>query len=68
LGPSLRGAAAVITVLSASKTWKMKVADSKYVIVIGADDFSCAWTDEKVAVNYHETGDGERTVMTVEIQ
>jgi len=60
--------AAILTVMSGSKTWKMKVSDSKHVIVIGADDFSCSWADQKVAVNYHETGEGEGSVMTVELQ
>ena len=59
---------AVMIVRSGSKTWKMKVADSMHVIVIGAENFSCGWTDQKVALNYHETGEGEGSVMTVEIQ
>jgi hypothetical protein len=60
--------AAVLSVVSASKTWKMRIADSKHAIVIGADEFSCAWTNLKVALNYHETGDSEGSVMSIEIQ
>jgi tetratricopeptide (TPR) repeat protein len=60
--------AAVLTVMSERKTWKMRVADSKHVIVIGADNFSCGWTNQRVALNYRETSDGEGNVATVEIQ
>jgi tetratricopeptide (TPR) repeat protein len=59
---------AVLTVISGTKSWKMKVVDSKHVIVIGADEFSCAWSDQKIALNYHDSGEGQGTVMTVEIQ
>jgi Flp pilus assembly protein TadD len=60
--------AAVLTVTSAGRSLKMKVSDTRHAIVIGADDFSCAWTQKKVAVNYRESPDGELNVMTVEIQ
>jgi hypothetical protein len=59
---------AVLTVVSGTKTWKMKVADTRHAIVIGADNFSCDWTNQKVALNYHPTGDAEGSVMSVEIQ
>lgn len=59
---------AILTVLSDAKALKMKVADTKHTIVIGADNFSCSWTHKKVAVNYRVTSDGEMKVMTVEIQ
>jgi cytochrome c-type biogenesis protein CcmH/NrfG len=59
---------AVLTVRSGAKTLKMSVADTKHAIVIGADDFSCGWTQKPVAVNYRVSSDGEMKVMTVEIQ
>lgn len=59
---------AVLTVTSGGRTLKMKVADTQHAIVIGADEFSCGWTQKKVAVNYRESSDGELNVMTVEIQ
>lgn len=63
-----RAPTAVLTVLSGTRTVKMKIADTQHAIVIGADDFSCGWTKKKVAVNYRESADGELSVMTVEIQ
>jgi tetratricopeptide (TPR) repeat protein len=60
--------AAFLTVVSGADTLKMKIADIQHAIVIGADEFSCAWTQKKVAVNYRESTNGELNVMTVEIQ
>jgi cytochrome c-type biogenesis protein CcmH/NrfG len=59
---------AVLTVLSGSKTLKLKIADKHHVIVIGADQLHCAWTMKKVAVNYRQGGTGETDVISLEIQ
>jgi Tfp pilus assembly protein PilF len=59
---------ATLTVVSGAKTWKMKVADTSHIILIGADKFSCAWNKQKVAVNYREISEGERSVISLEIQ
>ena len=59
---------ATLTVLAAARAWKMKVADTNHIILIGADQFSCAWTKQKVAVNYRETSEGEGSVISLEIQ
>jgi len=60
--------AAIMTVVSGTKTVKMKVADVSHVVVIGADAFSCEWTNRKIAVNYREVGDGQNNVISMEIQ
>lgn len=59
---------AVLTVTSAGKTWKMKVANSDHVVLIGADKFSCLWSHKKVALNYSPTAANEGRVISVEIQ
>ena len=59
---------AVMTVVAGPKTWKMIVADRTHVILIGADEFSCSWAKQKVAVNYRETADLEGRVISLEIQ
>lgn len=59
---------AVITVLAGSKSLKVHVRDSAHVILIGADQFSCAWKDTKVAVNYRERPDGDGDAVSLEIQ
>jgi tetratricopeptide (TPR) repeat protein len=59
---------ATLTVVSGAKTWKMKVADTDHVVLIGADGFSCSWNKQKVAVNYRETSEGEWDVVSLEVQ
>ena len=59
---------AVMTVVSGAKTWKMKVADTSHVVLQGADKFSCAWSKQKVALNYEAIGSAEGRVISVEIQ
>lgn len=59
---------AILTVSSGSKTVKLKIADKHHVILIGSDEFSCAWTDKKAAVNYRQSDAGETNVMSLELQ
>jgi tetratricopeptide (TPR) repeat protein len=59
---------ATLTVVSGARTWKMKVGDTNHLLLIGADAFSCAWSKQKVALNYHETSEGEGSVVSLEIQ
>jgi tetratricopeptide (TPR) repeat protein len=60
--------AALLTVASGPKIWKLSVADKNHLVLIGADQFSCDWQKQKVAVNYRETADGEGTVVSLELQ
>lgn len=59
---------ATLTVKSGIKTWTMHVADSKHVLVLGGDGFSCAWDKQKIALNYRETGEAAGSVVSIEIQ
>lgn len=59
---------ATLTVVSGAKTWKMKVADTNHIVLIGADAFSCSWNKQKVALNYRETSEGEGNVVSLEVQ
>jgi Flp pilus assembly protein TadD len=59
---------ALLSVVSAGRSLKMHVGDSKHVILIGADEFSCAWKNKRVALNYRERRDGEGDVVSLEIQ
>jgi tetratricopeptide (TPR) repeat protein len=59
---------AVLTVVSGAKTWKITIADRNHLVLIGADEFSCSWNKQKVAVNYRETASGEDSVISLEIQ
>jgi Flp pilus assembly protein TadD len=59
---------AVLTVVSGAKTWKLQVKDSAHVVVIGADNLSCAWKNQSVAVNFRATGEANGDVVSVEVQ
>ena len=43
---------AILTVRSDQGTLKLRVADYKSLLLIGADDFSCEWRDVPVNANY----------------
>jgi len=60
--------AAVLTLAAGAKTLKLNVPDRKHVLLIGADEFSCTWNKQKVAVNYRENATGDTSVVSVEIQ
>jgi tetratricopeptide (TPR) repeat protein len=59
---------ALLTVVSQKNTWKLKVPDRHHLTLIGADEFSCSWTNQKVAVNYLEDTNGDTSVILLEIQ
>jgi hypothetical protein len=58
----------LLTVTSGKNTWKMTVPDRNHLVLIGADEFSCSWNKEKIAVNYRETAAGQGSVISLEIQ
>jgi hypothetical protein len=45
----------------------MRTANSK-AVVIGADQISCDWKNQKVAVNYRQTGEGQGDIISLEVQ
>jgi hypothetical protein len=59
---------AILRVVAGSRTWKFRSADAGRLIVIGADNLSCDWSNQNVAINYRETGDGAGEIISLEIQ
>ena len=60
--------AATLTVTSAGKTLRMLTADTRKLILIGADAFSCSWKDRKVLVNYKPGGKADGDLVSLEVQ
>jgi hypothetical protein len=60
--------AATLMILAGSTTWSMRAANGNKAIVIGADQISCDWKNQKVAVNYRETGDRQADIISLEVQ
>lgn len=59
--------AAVLTVLSGKRTWKLRAADSSTLVLVGTGAFSCAWRNRDVAVNYREGGQSDGDLVSLEL-
>ena len=59
---------ATVTVASRGKTWTFQIADRAQVLLMGAETFSCAWKNRKVAVNYRATGATSGSLVSLELQ
>jgi len=59
---------ALVNVTASGKPLKLHVGDTRHVLVMGADSFSCKWSELNVAVNYRETSDGTGELMSIELQ
>jgi tetratricopeptide (TPR) repeat protein len=59
---------ALLSVVSGGRSLKLHVNDSKHVVLLGADNFSCDWKNKSVALNYRERQDGDGDVVSLEIQ
>jgi tetratricopeptide (TPR) repeat protein len=60
--------AAVLTVTSGGVVLKLRTADYKSLLLIGADKFSCAWNDRSVSVNYKPGGLSDGDLLSVEVR
>jgi hypothetical protein len=59
---------AMLSVMSGGRSLKLNIHDTKHVVLIGADEFSCDWKNKNVALNYHEGSNGEGDVVSLEVQ
>lgn len=59
---------AVLTVASAGALLKLRTADYKSLLLIGADEFSCAWTNRAVSVNYKGGGLSDGDLVSLEVR
>jgi hypothetical protein len=60
--------AAVLTVSSGSAVLKLRTADYKSVLLIGADTFSCEWNNRSVSVNYKSRGMSDGDLVSLEVR
>jgi len=60
--------AAILTVRAGGTTLKLRTADYKSLLLIGADSFSCAWNDRAVSVNFKPGGVADGDVVSVELR
>ena len=60
--------AAVLTVNSGGVVLKLRTADYKSLLLIGADAFSCDWSNRSVSVNYKPGGLSDGDLLSVEVR
>jgi hypothetical protein len=60
--------AAVLTVSSGAQVLKLRTADYKSLLLIGADSFSCDWNNRSVSVNYKAGGVSDGDLVSVEVR
>ncbi|MFI5070457.1 MAG: tetratricopeptide repeat protein, partial [Terriglobales bacterium] len=59
---------AVLTVMGAGKTLKLRTTDYKSLVLVGADQFSCEWGRRSVIVNYKAGGKTDGDVVSLEMR
>jgi len=60
--------AAILTVAAGGAELKLRAADYKSLLLIGADDFSCEWRDRQVTVNYKPGGLTDGDLVSLEVR
>jgi tetratricopeptide (TPR) repeat protein len=59
---------ATMTVSNGAKTLKLRAADVKALVLVGADEFSCDWENREVTVNYKPGGGSDGDVVSLELR
>lgn len=58
---------ATLRVAAGGKAWKLRVADRAHVLLMNRENFSCAWRNLKVSVNYKSSGAQAGDVVSIEM-
>ena len=58
---------AILTVTAGAKSLKLRTPDYKSLTLIGADQFSCAWTNQSVSVNYKAGASTSGDLVSLEL-
>ena len=57
-----------LTMVAESKTWDLLAEDVDDIILTGAKEISCAWTNQKAAAHFVIIGDAEGILMTLSVK
>ena len=60
--------AAVLTIASGASQLKLRAADYKSLLLIGADQFSCTWHNVQVTANYKPGGLNDGDIISLEVR
>ena len=59
---------AILTITSEGIALKLRAADYKSLLLVGADDFSCDWRDRPVTANYKPGGAADGDLVSLEVR
>lgn len=59
---------ATLTLAAGNRTLKLRVADTRSLILIGADAFSCEWKGQRATANFKPGGKGEGDLVSLEVE
>ena len=54
---------AILTIRTGARTMRLRTDDYKSLLLVGADDFSCEWTDRAVIANYKAGGKSGSVIL-----
>ncbi len=60
--------AAILTISAGTSEKKLRAADFKSLLLIGADNFSCEWHDVQVDANYKPGGSADGDLVSLEVK
>jgi len=59
---------AILTVVVGAKSLKLRTPDYKSLALVGADEFSCAWANQSVLVNYKAGAGTQGDLVSLELR
>src|SRR3984893_9251986 len=59
---------ATLTVRAGSRTMRLRTDNYKSLLMVGAEEFSCGWTNRAIVVNYKAGGKADGDLVSVEVQ
>jgi tetratricopeptide (TPR) repeat protein len=60
--------AAILTIRSGTRTFRLRTDNYKSLLLVGADEFSCEWMERPVVANYKAGGKADGDLVSVEVQ
>jgi Flp pilus assembly protein TadD len=59
---------ALLAIAAGNKTMTLRTDDYKSLVVLGADQFSCTWTNRSVEINYKPGGQSDGDIVSLELK
>jgi len=63
-----QSSAAVLSIFTGGKTVKLSTEDTKSLVMLGSEQFSCEWKHRQVSVNYKPGGKFDGDLISLEVQ